>query len=134
MMPPWTFLDYWPEPGVNPIRAWYGEQDEEVQAAFDVTVNQLNGTEDWEADDVEEFKELTEEHAGLSEIRFEITQNRRKRKFRPLGIYLREQRQFIFLVGLEKSGRILTPPRAFELALDYKRRLDEGRGFTDEHV
>jgi len=122
-------MDYWPKAGRNPIAKWYGTQDDEVRAEFDVTVHFLEETEDWETDEVKEFKQLTGEHLGLSEIKLKVG----KRKFRLLGIYLPEQRQFVFLAGLEKSGRVRIPDDAFEVALEYKRRFEAGEGFTYEH-
>jgi hypothetical protein len=135
----WRFWDYFTEDHRCPIRDWYGAQDPAVQAAFDVVVLILRDTEDWTASDVEEFKRLEEPHVGLSEIRFQVDVPRRgnrnpyKRHFRPAGLYRPEERDFVFLVGCEKSGRIYTPADAFDQALRYKTQFESGLGVTDDH-
>ena len=109
----WRFSDYCTADGKNLIQQWYSEQDEAVQAVFDETLLTLRAVDDWADPDVKEFKELTREHRGLGEIRFDIpavdpnTKNPFKRGFRPVGIWRPDRREFIFLLGCEKSGRTL---------------------------
>ncbi len=133
----WKFLDYRTDdwPARNLIQIWYGDQDSDVQAEFDATVAILAVTEDWRK--AKEFKELAREHLGLAELRFSITSQRHGKKivrrFRPVGIWREEEREFVFLVGCEKSGAVYTPRNAFDLALDYKAKLERGKGRTSEH-
>lgn len=139
-MKTWVFRDYFPETGGCPIREWYARQDPAVQAAFDATVDILRATEEWRDRAVKEFKQLSGVHAGLSEILFDVevkTAGARKvtkRKFRPVGVFREAEREFIFLMGCEKSGRIYIPTDAFGTALKLKAALDKGLGAIDEHV
>ena len=133
----WSFLDYRTddEPPKNPIQLWYGRQDREVQADFDVTVAVLAATEDWKK--TKTFKLLTRKHAGLAELRFSVrTKNHGKetiRRFRPLGLWREEVREFVFLAGCEKSRGAYTPKDVFEKALEYKAKLEHGKGEVCEH-
>lgn len=87
-----------------------------------------------------EFKELTGPHAGLSEILFDVemrtpgARKTSKRRFRPVGIFRELEREFIFLMGCEKSGRIYIPAGAFDTAMNYKVALEKGLGAIDEHI
>jgi hypothetical protein len=133
----WRFLDYRTDDDRprNLIQIWYGQQDVEVQAAFDATVAVLKATENWEK--TKEFKVLKRKHAGLSEIRFWVqTMKYGKqitRRFRPVGIWREEEREFVFLLGCEKALGLYSPPDSFELALRYKAKLERGEGDTCEH-
>ena len=111
----WRFMAYCMEgSGENLIATWYEAQDPAVQAAFDATLLTLGDTPDWSDEEVKEFKVLTQEHVGLGEIRFNIEwkeEGRRpyKRRFRPLGIWPPTGKDFIILLGCEKSGRTEIP-------------------------
>jgi len=139
-MRPWTLRDYFPETGGCPIREWYARQDAAVQANFDATVNILRATDDWTASEVKEFKLLSAAHAGLAEIVFDVEVRKAgarkvsKRKFRPVGVFRPEEREFIFLLGCEKSGRIYIPSDAFEKALKLKAAFEKGLGAIDDHI
>jgi hypothetical protein len=105
----------------------------EVQAEFDATLGTLKATVDWT--DTKSFKALKKGHEGLGEIRFRMDKPR-KRRFRPVGIWppLVEW-EFILLVGCEKERNgVLSPENAFALALDYKRRFENGEGRIDDYV
>jgi hypothetical protein len=133
----WRFLDYCTDdhPPRNLIQIWYGEQDLDVQAAFDATVTLLAATEDWRK--AKEFGELKREHVGLGELRFAVDMKRRGkrtiRRFRPVGIWCEERREFIFLMGCEKAKGVYAPADAFDLALRHKARFEAGKGSTREH-
>lgn len=139
-MTPWRFMDYVTEEGANPIQEWYDQQDDAVRAEFDQTLLTLMQTDDWEADDVEAFKVLTAEHVGLSELRFYVDERppgRRKatrRRFRPLGIYNREKREFLLLGACEKKGMNTIPRDAFDSAMRLKGQFEQSRGRTCEHA
>lgn len=130
----WRFMDYCTEDGRNLIQEWYAAQAEAVKAAFDATLFILAATEDWTVKKFDGFKILTERHVGLGEIRFDLMLNRKKRKFRPVGIWPPSGRDFMILLGCEKSGRIYTPLNAFDLALEYKAQFEQGRGTICEHA
>lgn len=139
-MTPWAFRDYFLETGGCPIREWYAGQDPAVQVAFDATVDILKATDDWTDPKVKEFKQLSGPHAGLSEILFDVeartlgARKASKRRFRPVGVLRQYEREFIFLMGCEKSGRIYMPTGAFDTALKLKAALDKGLGAIDEHI
>jgi hypothetical protein len=135
----WRFSDYVTTGGQNLIQAWCSAQDAAVRANFDATVLLLKGTADWTSEHVDEFDLLTGQHAGLGELRFHVEVARRgmrayKRRFRPVGIYLPDQHHFVFILGCEKSGRIYTPPRAFDIALQHKLAFEQGLGSLHEHL
>jgi len=134
----WRFLDYLADDQVprNLIQHWYGQQAVEVQAEFDATVATLGATENWKK--AKAFKPLTREHRGLGEIRFTVRTGRgrkeTKRRFRPVGMWREDAREFIFLIGCEKLPRgVLIPADAFELALRHKAKLERGEGDICEH-
>jgi hypothetical protein len=71
----------------------------------------------------------------LCEIRFTVEQDRKKkRRFRPLGIWRKDSRDFILLGAFEKSGRMLIPANAFDLALRAKAEFEEGKGRIYEYA
>lgn len=134
----WKFLDYLADDQVprNLIQAWYGRQDLHVQVAFDATVKILAATEDWRR--AKEFGLLKKRHIGLGELRFAVKEKKHGRehirRFRPVGIWREEEREFVFLVGCEKlRGGVLIPPDTFDLALALKAKLEAGKGDTREH-
>lgn len=137
----WGFFDYITEDGDNLIADWYDAQDPEVQAQFDATLFLLGATEDWEDEKVKEFKPLTEKHVGLGEVRFHVNalapgaKRPHLRRFRPVGTWPPTvDHEFVLILGCEKSGRTFMPHNAFDLALDHKARLEQGRGTTRERI
>jgi len=134
----WRFLDYHTEDDTNPFNQWYVLQGEEVQAAFDATLPILGEIETWDDPNypVSAFKALTRNprHVGLSELIFEVTINNRKRQYRAIGIWRKDQWDFILLTGFEKSGRSTNPPNAFEVAIRLRNQFNQGRGTLHEHV
>ena len=133
----WRFLDYCDENGVNLIRGWYVAQDVAVRVAFDYALRTLEETRDWTKPRFEMFKVLTGKHVGLCEIRFSVEENKKpKRRFRPVGIWRPDSRDFILLIGCEKKmrGGIYIPVSAFDLAMNYKAQYEQRRGTTCEHI
>lgn len=131
-MASWEFKDYLTEDQRSPLLEWYGMLDESVQAAFDLLLKNLAETDDWDEarSTRRKYKELSRQHEGLCELILTVD----GRKFRPLGILIRETREFIFLGGAEKIGRGATDPAgAFESAMRLKRQFDEGRGVTRDY-
>jgi hypothetical protein len=129
----WQFFDYSPEGGGCPITEWYEVQEAAVRAAFDATVEDLAATEEW--NDSPSFGTLDRNpaHAGLSEVRFYAFQNNRKINYRAIGRLRGEAREFIFFVGLAKSGRVTIPPDALLEAARLLRQLEQGRGEINAH-
>lgn len=122
-------MDYYTEKDdKNLIGEWYERQEENVQAEFDTVLNILAGTEDWNRRK-KEFSPLKRKHTGLYEIRFKIGNVR----YRPVGIFSLNYREFILLMGCEKTGGNYTPRNAFDLALDLKGMFEAGRGSIHEH-
>jgi hypothetical protein len=131
----WRFMAYVTDDSTDPMKKWYDSQDAEVRVAFDATLFTLAATEDWTHRRVKSFKILTGAHSGLCELRFTVEpQPRKKRRFRPLGVWRKDSRDFILLGGSEKSGRILIPPNAFDLALLYKAEFEAGKGKIYEYA
>lgn len=128
----WKFFDYITEQNRNPIQDWYGTVGSEVQAAFDVLVQELAGTEDWDAPKPKKRKcrLLKDKHAGMYELIFKVG----KQKFRPLGIMYQDRREFVLLGGCEHRRWQNIPPGAFDDAFKLKEFLEQGRGTTREHV
>jgi hypothetical protein len=137
----WRFFDYISEGAHNLMEEWYEAQGPDVQAQFDATLLILRATADWEDENVQEFKPLTKEHAGLGEVRFHINAfapgatRPHRRRFRPVGIWpTAVHKEFILLLGCEKRGRQFIPHDAFGMALTHKTMLEQGRGTTSERV
>jgi hypothetical protein len=127
----WTFRDYITEDHRNPIGDWYGSLDSTARAAFDFLVQDLSGTENWDAPKPSQrkYRILRWGHAGLCELIFNVG----RRKFRPLGIVDPAAREFIFLGGCEhrRSGDI--PANAFDGAFQLKLAWEQKKGATREH-
>lgn len=138
----WRFLDYVSDEPMNHVQAWIDAQDEKVMAELQSAIDTLGAIENWDDPDLEEFSVFTEkpQHLGLAQLRFFVVQKQEgtgrqiKRNFRVIGLWRQEQREFVFLTGFEKSGRITIPANAFKLALDLRIQLEEGRGHCDDHV
>jgi hypothetical protein len=128
----WRIMAYHLAGGSCPIQDWYAAQDIEVQAAFDAAFTTLNATADWS--DTWQFKELTKAHAGLGEIRFKLD-GPPIRRFRPVGIWPPIiPNEFILLLGCEKNRSVYIPHDAFTLALEYKRRWEQGEGEIHDYI
>lgn len=129
----WQFFDYHPEGGGCPVTDWYDQQPVEVRAALDAVVDDLAVTENWT--DSESFEELTrrEEHLGLSWLRFHAVVQGRKINYRAVGRWREAAREFIFLGGLQKNGRVTIPPDAMNDAIRLLRQLEQGRGEVNGH-
>ncbi len=110
-------------------------QDLSVQAEFDATVATLAATVDWRK--TKSFAPLKRKHAGLGEVRFSVRTKRHGketvRRFRLAGIWREQEAEFIFLIGSEKAHGIYTPSNAFDLAVAYKAKLENGEGEICEH-
>lgn len=138
-MSPWRFIAYHPRGVGCPIRDWYDAQHPKVRTAFDFTVGILKGTDVWIG--TREFRELEGEHLGLAEVRFNVEfpkpgspSGQVKRRFRPLGVWRPREREFVFLVGYEKSGRMWLPSNAFKLAFRFKREFELGMGEVNDYL
>ncbi len=101
-----------------------------MQASFNV-VQILRVTPDWGPP---EFVELHKKHAGLSEIRFFPFGHSALWKFRAVGIYRPDVREFVLLNACKKSLGVYWPVNAFDLAVEYKQKLEAGKGTLVEHA
>lgn len=79
---------------------------------------------------------MEREHVGLWEIRFKVTTTKKQVgpfwRYRPVG-FRHANRQFVFLRGCKKLMAIYTPHKCFDLALDLKKKFDEGKGTIRDH-
>jgi len=128
----WRVMDYWPEPGVNLIGDWYDLQEDDVRAEFDVALLILSSNEDWIK--IPEFNPLRGKNAGLYEILIDIRlpREKKKRHFRPIGIWRPDSRDFILLLACEKRGKNYDPP--LDKALEYKADWEQHeKGEIREH-
>ncbi|MCZ6548560.1 MAG: hypothetical protein O6837_10660 [Deltaproteobacteria bacterium] len=120
-------MDYRTEDG-NLIEEWYLSQNEIVQAEFDTILNILAGTENWGR--LKQVMALSRKHRGLHEIRFRVGDVR----YRPVGFFSLNYREFILLMGCEKRAGIYSPSKAFDLALVLKCKFVAGKGSIHEHT
>jgi hypothetical protein len=133
----WRFMDYWTgdNPSRNLIREWYLAEDVKVQAEFENVINFLEGQKNW--DGLHEIQPLEKGHLGLWEIRFTITETKKRLgrpfwRYRPVG-FQHGSRQFVFLRGCKKWMASYKPAECFDLALDLKKQFDQGRGTIRDH-
>ena len=128
----WRFMDYVTEDRRCPIIEWYGTQEDEVQAEFDIFVKELSESDDWDEPKPKKrrYKFLTGRHVGLCELKFRV----KGRKFRLIGVLSRGNREFVFLGGCEKRRMSTLPLDAFDAAFRLKESFEQGRGATREHV
>lgn len=133
-MPIWRFYDYFPEGEGCPIRAWLDAQETEIRARFDATVAELGRTEDWSDPDLLSFGVFKRpEHAGLSQVKFYVIRENKKRHHRAVGRWRPEAFEFIFINGFQKNGRTPIPPNALDEAVRLLGELNDGRGEIHEH-
>jgi hypothetical protein len=106
--------------------------EDELKAALDPFLMLLAETEDWDEPKPRKrkYRVLEQQHAGLCELKLKLG----KRKLRPVGVLLREDRRFILFGGCEENGRFTIPPNAFDEALILKGAFEQGRGTTREHI
>lgn len=132
IMPTWQFLDYITEKREWPIGDWYGSLGVGERAEFDVLIDTLAETEDWDErkPKYRKYKELEKRHAGLCELILKVG----KKNLRPIGVLRRDRREFILLNGCEKHTFWTVPPGAFDTALRLKSQLEQGRGTTRAHI
>lgn len=133
-MPIWRFFDYFPDGGGCPIRTWQDTLDVEGRARFDATVLELSRTEDWNDPELLSFGVFKRpEHTGLSQVKFYVIRQNKKRHHRAVGRWRSEAHEFIFINGFQKNGRMPFPPNALDEAVRLLRELNEGRGEIHEH-
>lgn len=137
----WEFQDYVTPDGNVPVEDWCSNHLSPAERAeFDVAVDYLRRIEDWDSvkKSKRKYRQLSRELEGLTEIKFEVTtQNNRgrntKKRFRPVGILKREEQQFVFLGGFQKSQKGPVPKDAFEKLLKHKQDFENKRGLIREH-
>ena len=137
----WRYQDYITDEGINRIREWYLLQEPEVRARFDTALAFLATQQQW--DNLKFSKPLERQHAGLVEIKFPSGDW----KYRPVGIVASTPTVFqliegsrvvvpgvfALIMGCRKSGRIYEPADAFDVALEYRAALLEGKGELRDH-
>jgi hypothetical protein len=124
----WRLMDYCPELGVNLVRGWYEEQDDEVQAEFDLALSLFCANTD-----ASDITALNGRYVGLYEICVDVfLPNDSERQFRAIGAWRRDSRDFVLFCVSEKSEGRYEPP--LEIALTYKVAWEKnGRGKIYDH-
>ena len=134
----WSFKDYETVDGKIPIRHWIKTLPGPALAEFETRVNHLTVTAVWTIDDG--AKPLDREGVGLTELQIDFSEwaphgrKGKKRRFRPVGLQIPEQRQFLFLAGCEKAGGVYAPADAFVDAVDYWTKWKNGLGKAHDHI
>src|SRR5215472_18259168 len=107
----WKFVDYVAEDKSVPIEDWRRTLLPAEQAEFDLAIECLQKSQDWDSNKRlhRKYRELTRELAGLTELKFDTTIQERgrnyKKRFRAVGLMNREKRTFILLGGFQKGSR-----------------------------
>jgi len=118
----WRLMDYYPEPGLNPVRDWYEEQEEDVQAEFDFALRAFIANEDWT--EASEVLALGGRYVGLYEVCIEVfSLDDRETHFRAIGAWRQDSRNFILFLVSELSEGQYEPPleRAFERKVAWEK-------------
>jgi hypothetical protein len=128
----WHIKDYAPDPPENPIRDWYEGQEDEVQLDFDYALHTLAETYDWTT--VKEFRALKGRYLGLYEVAIDVKSYywKKKRYFRPIGVWQPDSSDFIILLVCEKKAGMYTPP--LSRALEMKSQWEKGGTIYDREV
>jgi hypothetical protein len=137
----WQFFDYITEGNENHLSIWYGALQRDEQVTFDLLVKQLSETEDWDATKKSrrKHKELERDDIGLTQLMFESYRPTTwgtvfRKQFRAIGIWMKDEWQFIFLNGCQKRGFLGDiPPDAFKHARHLKAQFEANRGSINEH-
>jgi hypothetical protein len=114
----WIFRCYALRSGKDAIDDWYRCRSNNVQAAFDVTIEYLaqRPRHEWRRP---EFDLLSGRMRGIGEIRFKADQ----KQFRVLGFFGPQPSEFTLLIGASKKGAIYDPKSALEAALRRKEEI-----------
>lgn len=128
----WHIKDYCPDWPENPIQDWYDDQEDEVTLDFNFALHTLTVTYDWTG--LKEFRALKGRYLGLYEVVIDVKVYywKKKRYFRPIGIWQPDSSDFIILLVCEKSGGIYTPP--LSRALEIKSQWEKGGKAYDREV
>jgi hypothetical protein len=136
----WEFRDYVTDDNKNHSQVWYGTLSKEAQAEHTLVIRLLAKTKDWDANKKtrRQHKLLLRDHAGLTQIMFEVRTEkagkRETKRYRILGIMKDAEKKFIMFNGCEKHGTAGNiPPDAFEIAMKLKVAYEQGRGETNAH-
>jgi hypothetical protein len=109
------------------VKQWYDQQDAEVKAEFDATIEYLRPLPPakW---DRPYIGILRKDCFGLCEIRFKVN----KVHYRPLGCYGPLRYEFTILFFATERDRKLYPPEACRTALARKRLVLTDRSYSCE--
>lgn len=126
----WQLKDYFPEPGVSPVREWYDDQDDEVCAEMDYALHAQTRERDWE--ESLQVRVLQEPFRGLLEICVDMEIDDEAREFRVIGSFVHDSPNIVLFQISERRGDIYDPP--LEEAMAYKLAFEKGkRGEIHEH-
>jgi hypothetical protein len=128
----WRIKDYWPDRNRNLVRDWYDGQEDETQAEFDFALLLLASTPDWVK--LPWVIPRKGRYVGLYEIVVDIKlpYENKKRRYRPIGTWRPDSRDFILFLVCRKTGRDYDPP--LETALQCKVAWEqEQQGEIHDH-
>lgn len=137
-MIPWRFFDFARENGENPFETWHERQDLTVRGAFYWTLWRRQVMADWrnpaQKSAKKQFKVFSDKQLGLAELRFWPETD--GRKFRAVGLFRPDQRDFILFAGCQEffGGAYYRPSDVMKVAMMDKRAFDERRGSLIERA
>lgn len=138
-MTPWTIRDCVGTDGVNAVADWYAVQPAAIRAQIDAVLAVLRQTDDWLDPETELFKEFDKDDVGLSEIRFYFDQPRprqhpTRRRFRVIGWYRPDNRDFVGYIVCEEQGMNYIPLDCLDQAWSKHERFQLGLGVTHDRL
>ena len=130
-MSPWKLYDYSPEPGRVPVAEWYAEQDEDVQAEFDVAMRFFRAN--FDPSDEFGIRALKGDYLGLHEIEFVADLADGEHRFGAIGKWRPDSNQFVLFTICNKYDDSYDPCR--NKALEYSRAWErkDPKGEIHEH-
>jgi hypothetical protein len=122
----WTFRDFVTDRGENVIKEWLdGLPDKKAKAKINALLSHLEAESLLRPPEVKKI-------VGFDGI-YEVCLVRQNTQYRPLGCYGPGETEFSLLVGAIERGDRITPPSAFQTAVDRRRLIQGGRSATCEH-
>lgn len=117
MLALWTFRCYVSSSGRRAVREWYNQQSDEVQAAFDVSLEFLaqRSRDEWRRP---HFDQLSGQMRQIGEIRFKVD-----KQYRVLGFFGPNRWDFTMVIGCTKKGSVYDPPSALSTALERRDQV-----------
>ena len=125
----WTFYDFVYPNGTNPVEDWYQGLSEGTQQMVDTLLKDSHKTElsiNWIG-----FKRFLKGKYKKKRI-WELAFRADKRQYRILGVFGKESKQAILLVGCYHKQQVYTPTDALDLAFKRSKALSKGEAKLHE--